>query len=366
MAPQVTVLMPVYNGLAYLKPAIESVLSQTFTDFEFLIVDDASTDESVKCIRSYDDPRIRLVINESNLGQAGSLNEGLQLALGTYIARLDQDDVCLPERLEKQTAFLDGRPDVAIVSTWEHTIDSQGRKVKSWQSILRNYGDFLGTLLVAKCPVWHPSVMFRHQIIVGLGGYDRSFAPADDFDLWSKLAAARYNAAFVPEFLVLQRIHNGRQSVKSETIQLQNTRRSHDNLISAFCSSPEAIKVAELLRLEDKFWSPALSKAQLGDVLHALKDMLANIKASLDLSPEEFDTLKSMVYRRLGPGVAAGHTLVRLPPILFYPLFFSLSPLLIPGVRPFLSSLRSKFSPMRYPGRFIQSGLDRLVNPRAD
>lgn len=366
MPPKVTVLMPVYNGLAYLRPAIESVLNQTFTDFEFLIVDDASTDASVECIRSYTDSRIRLVCNESNLGQADSLNRGLELARGTYIARLDQDDACLPERLQRQADFLDSQPDMAVISTWEYTIDSQGRTVRTWRSSLKNYGAFLGTLLVAKCPIWHPSVMFRHQAVVELGGYDASYAPADDFDLWGKLAMARFNAAFVPEFLVLQRVHGGRQSVTRGTVQLEHTRRSHDKLIGAFCSSSEASLVAMLLRMEDSFWNQCTSKAQLGDVLSALNEMLANIRTSLDLSPQEYATLTGVVYKRLGSGVAMGSKIVNLPPLLFYPVFFSLSPFLIPKVRPFFSSLHGKLPQMRYPGRLIQSGVEKLVNPKPD
>ena len=366
MPPKITVLMPVYDGLAYLRPAIESVLSQTCTDFEFLIVDDASTDASVECIRSYTDSRIRLVCNESNLGQAGSLNKGLELARGAYIARLDQDDVCLPERLQRQADFLDLKPEVSIISTWEYTIDYQGRKVRTWRSSLKNYGAFLGTLLVGKCPIWHPSVMFRQQAVVELGGYDASYAPADDFDLWSKMAMARFNAAFVPEFLVSQRVHGGRQSVTSGTIQLEHTRRSHDKLIAAYCSSPEASLVAMLLRMEDSFWSQCTSKAQLGDVLCALIEMLANIRVSLELSPQEYSTLTGVVYKRLGSGVAVGSKIMNLPPLLFYPVFFSLSPFLIPNVRPFVSSLHSKLTQIRYPGRMIQSGVERLVNPESD
>ena len=107
--------MPVYNGLPYLREAIESVLCQTFTDFEFLIVDDASTDGSTDLIKSYGDSRIRLIRNEHNLGTSGSMNRGIELARSEYIARIDQDDVCLPERLREQLAFIESRPDLAIV-----------------------------------------------------------------------------------------------------------------------------------------------------------------------------------------------------------------------------------------------------------
>jgi len=183
ISPQATVLMTVYNGLPFLPHAIESVLNQTFTDFEFLIIDDASTDGSLSCIRSYGDTRIRLIRNEHNLGQAVSLNKGLRSARGTYIVRLDQDDVCLSDRIEKQVAFLDGKAELGAVCSWEYSIDSHGRKIRNWRRELENYGAFLGYLVIGKCPIWHPSVVLRRQVVVDLGGYDESYAPAEDFDL---------------------------------------------------------------------------------------------------------------------------------------------------------------------------------------
>ena len=115
MKPIVTVLMPVYNGKNYLNEAIESVLCQTLTNFEFLIVDDASTDNSIDLINSYNDSRIKLLKNKNNIGQTASLNKGLEMAQGKYIARFDQDDVCLPKRLEEQVAFFKKNPSISIV-----------------------------------------------------------------------------------------------------------------------------------------------------------------------------------------------------------------------------------------------------------
>ena len=355
MPPRVTVLMPVYNGMAYLREALESVLCQTFTDFEFLIIDDAGTDGSVACIKSYGDSRIRLICNERNIGQARSLNKGLDLARGEFVARLDQDDVCLPKRLETQLRFLESRPDVAVVCSWEHSIDACGRRIRSWRSELNNFGEFLGLLLLGKCPIWHPSIMFRRNVVAELGGYDASFAPAEDFDLWTRLATRRYNAAIVPEFLVLQRVHADRQSIKSGTTQLENMRRAHNNLIQTFCDPGASERVAELLRLEETFWSHPKSKRQLGDVLLALRQMFKNIKSMLGLSPEEFSTLSRVIYRRLGLGVKLGERLLFLPPILFYPIFFGLSPLLIPRVRRLVSTLYAGFHQLQNPRRLMQS-----------
>ena len=355
MPPRVTVLMPVYNGMAYLHEAVESVLCQTFTDFEFLIVDDASTDGSVACIRSYGDSRITLICNEHNIGQARSLNKGLEHARGEFVARLDQDDVCLPKRLERQVSFLEKRSDLATVCAWEHSIDACGRRIRSWRSELNNFGEFLGLLLLGKCPIWHPSIMFRRNVVTELGGYDASYAPAEDFELWARLATRRYNAAIVPEFLVLQRVHGDRQSIKRGSTQLENMRRAHSNLIQTFYDPGASESLAELLRLEETFWSNPKSKRQLGDVLLALKQMLKNIKSALALSPEEFSALSKVIYRRLGLGVKLGEKLLFLPPILFYPIFFGLSPLLIPQVRRLASTLYAGFRQLQNPRRLIQS-----------
>jgi glycosyltransferase involved in cell wall biosynthesis len=160
---KISVLTTVFNGGKYLAEAIESVLNQTWVNFEFIIIDDASTDNSVEIIKSYNDSRIRFFKNEKNIGQTASLNKGLKLAKSDYIARLDQDDVCLPVRLEEQYKYLENNQEVTIISSWEHTIDSSGVRVRSWESSLDNYGVFLGYLLLGLCPVWHPSVMFRKK-----------------------------------------------------------------------------------------------------------------------------------------------------------------------------------------------------------
>lgn len=121
--------MPVYNGGAQLGPVVESVLSQTFGDFELLVLDDASTDGCVAPIDSYGDSRIRLVRNEHNLEQVPTLNRGLREARGEYVARLDQDDRCRPHRLKRQVEQLDREPQFALVGTWMDIVDEQGRLV---------------------------------------------------------------------------------------------------------------------------------------------------------------------------------------------------------------------------------------------
>jgi glycosyltransferase involved in cell wall biosynthesis len=128
--PKVTVFIPVYNREKYVGDAIESILAQTFSDFEILLVDDGSTDHSVDLIRSYTDPRIRLACNEENLGIPKTRNKGVELARGQYMAMLDSDDRAYPHRLEKQVAFLDNHPDYAQVGSWCRMMDAQGHPLK--------------------------------------------------------------------------------------------------------------------------------------------------------------------------------------------------------------------------------------------
>ena len=124
--PRITVLMSVYNGEKYLKEAIDSVLSQTFKDFEVLIINDGSIDKTSKILKTYKDPRIRIINNKKNIGLTKSLNKGLKLARGEYIARMDDDDVSKPNRLEKQFEFMEKNSKYAVVGSFIEIIDSKG------------------------------------------------------------------------------------------------------------------------------------------------------------------------------------------------------------------------------------------------
>ena len=353
MSPRVTVLMTVYNGVSFLREAIRSVLGQTFDDFEFLIIDDASTDESVQLIRSYDDARIRLVLNSPNIGQPASLNKGLENARGEYVARLDQDDACLPDRLQAQVTLLDERADVAIVGTWLYAIDSRGRKIRRWCPRIDNFGAYLGTLALGLCPMWHPSVMYRRKAILELDGYDPTFAPADDYDLWTKVARARLNGAIVPEFLTLQRVHGGRQSIIGSTVQEDETRRSHDRFVREFSDSPQVEELGLLLRLQDGLWNKCPGKDQFVATLEALEEMISNMVRTFDLSSDELSAFRSVLYGRLGPGVRLGPKLAALPASIFYVFVVALSPVLVERLRGPATVLKQRLPELRYPRHFF-------------
>lgn len=346
--PKVTVLMTVYNGLPYLKHAIESTLNQTFTDYEFLIIDDTSTDDSINCILSYIDPRIILIKNEVNIGQTASLNRGLAIAKGEYIARLDQDDVNLPSRLEGQLEMFIKNPQLSIVCSWEHTIDSEGRLVRDWRKEIRDYGVFLGEILLGLCPVWHPSVMFKKEVIQNLGGYDKSYGPAEDYELWSRIAIAGLNAGIVSEFHLLQRVHGNRQSYLQATKQIESTRRAHIKVIKNLLISPYAECTAAILRLEKDPCGQKYTKSHLLEISSHFSLMLKRIKENYTLSEKEYNSLKVTISRRAGNGIFYAKKLEYLPDPLFFFSFYFLSPFLSTRLRFFVSSIIELLHRMRY------------------
>jgi hypothetical protein len=204
--PKVSVVLPVWNAERYLAGAIESVLAQSFADFELLVVDDGSTDASAALIRRYRDRRIRRIENEKNLGVTRSLNVGLELARGHYVARMDADDLCAPERLERQVAFLDAHPEVALVASRARSIDATGAEIGVVDTPAD--GETLRRRLRRSNWIVHGSVMMRAEAVRALGGYDESMERAEDYDLWLRLSE-RHSIAALPDLLYVWRDHGG-------------------------------------------------------------------------------------------------------------------------------------------------------------
>ena len=293
--PRVTVLMTVYNGMPYLPQAVESVLKQTLTHFEFLIIDDASTDGSSERVRSFKDPRIRLVRNEKNLGQAASLNKGLALIPSEFVARLDQDDVCLPERLMSQVDFLKAHPQAAACGSWLTWIDAQGRPLGVTGFPIQNYGSFLGILLGRATPLAHSTVMFRRRIFEPLGGYDESYAPCEDYELWCRIALRRMSVGIVPRPLLQVRLHDRQQSTTRLAVQREQATRAHERLIAAFCEEEWRPDVGELLRMEPGFWDRQRTRCQVRAVCKEVGTLLFRIRVTLGLSQiEDFHVRKRL------------------------------------------------------------------------
>lgn len=206
MTPKVSVVMSVYDGEPFLQEAVESVLNQTFADFEFIIIDDGSSDGTWEILESYGDARIRLVRNEENVGLTRSLNKGLTLARGEYIARHDADDVSIRSRFERQVGVLDKQLDVVLVSGNMDLIDGDG---EVWHQSRRNAspGLIAWLLLFYNYIGGHGAVMFRRQLAVDLGGYSEEFLYSQDHDLWLRLAEVG-DIRIVPDVLVQWRRHD--------------------------------------------------------------------------------------------------------------------------------------------------------------
>lgn len=200
-APEVTVLMGVYNGVAHIKQAMRSVLDQTFTNFELLIIDDGSSDRSVEAIEktAQYDARIRLLRSNANQGLGYALSRGMQEARGQLVARMDADDISVPERLRKQVDYLLAHPDTDVVGSFALDIDEQGQPLRerrvptSHQRIVE---------LIWTCPLIHPTVMFRRQAVIDAGSYSATVRRRQDYELWFRCVHAGLRFANIPEPLV--------------------------------------------------------------------------------------------------------------------------------------------------------------------
>lgn len=215
---QITVLMPVYNASLFLKEAIQSILDQTFKDFEFIIINDGSSDNSLQIIESFKDPRIKLVNNERNLGIIKTRNKGLQLAKGKYIANMDADDISLPTRLEKQFAFLENNPDVAILGSKLVLIDGNNYEIGIWPE---DYGvvsdqDISETLPVVNC-VGQPTVMMRRDVVTSIM-YNDLYIHNEDWGLWLDVLALNYRISKLPDVLLRYRQHNASTTVTTNKL----------------------------------------------------------------------------------------------------------------------------------------------------
>jgi glycosyltransferase involved in cell wall biosynthesis len=186
--PTVTVVMSVYNGEKYLRDSIDSILGQTFKDFEFIIIDDGSTDNTHKILKSYKDPRIVLIARE-NKGLVASLNEGIGKAKGKYVARQDADDLSHPERLERQYKYISTHKDVAVSATYIMEINLSGKEHNQRRVMSNEISNgFLETSMLSFNPIAHGSVMFDKQLFNKAGGYLENYWPAEDYELWSRMS----------------------------------------------------------------------------------------------------------------------------------------------------------------------------------
>lgn len=248
-SPVLSVVLPVYNGLPYLRQAVESVLTQSFGNFELIVINDGSSDGSQELLESFDDARLRIVQQE-NRGLAATLNIGIAQARGRYLARQDQDDICLPGRFEKQVDFLDANMDVMLLGTaaeiWEghsrtervmcHAIDGQALK---FGLLFNNY--FI-----------HSSVMLRRSVFERVGGYseDKARQPPEDYELWSRIAR-EFNVGNLPDVLLVYREVSNSMSRTGDRPFVKNLVQICAENVAFACgvpvNSPEVLGLANLL-----------------------------------------------------------------------------------------------------------------------
>ena len=200
----VSVLLPVYNAGDTLAQAIKSILNQTLPDFELLIIDDASTDDSAVVIRQYasQDSRIKPIFHNVNQGLTATLNEGLNLAQSDYVARMDQDDESLPNRLQVQWDYLQAHPDIVVAGSFVYHMGTQPEYDRLVELPIEN-SQIQETLKQYNC-LYHPSVMMRRNPILAIGGYRPEFKNAEDYDLWLRVSKV-YQLANIPQPLLRYR-----------------------------------------------------------------------------------------------------------------------------------------------------------------
>lgn len=218
MIPRISVIMSVYNAERHLADAIRSILNQTFTDFEFLIVDDGSRDSSAAIMDAFavSDPRIR-VIRQENRGLIVSLNRMLDEARAPLVARMDADDISLPTRFERQIAFLSEHTDHGVVGTNTHELDEDGTVFECSDLHPLDHPS-IATAMEHRSPICHPSVLMRREAILAAGGYRPPYVHCEDYDLWLRLLD-RTRLANLPDRLLLYRRSPGQVSAQHEIDQ---------------------------------------------------------------------------------------------------------------------------------------------------
>lgn len=309
--PTVTVIMSVYNQELYVEESIDSILAQTYTDFELLIIDDGSTDTSDRLVRQYDDPRIRYLQNGENLGIVATSNRGLAEAMGKYIARLDSDDIAHKDRLRLQVDFLEANPDIDFLASYYQTLESRPRTVRA-PTDPREIAD---TLMVGNC-FGHSTVMYRRERFAEKGlVYPNVGGGAEDYAFYL-ICAPHVRMATLPEVLVYYRVHESQISQVQNDLQTQyanEERRAYvEHLLGRSMSSDEAlvhdrfcskqVLTADELRAS-AVWIEELARVRPGGsdaLMQALRNEFR--RSARERGPGVFTTYLRIGYRpRFGP-----------------------------------------------------------------
>lgn len=218
-APKISLIMSVYNGEDYLAEAIDSVLAQTFSDFELIVINDCSTDSTEEILKGYEkkDSRVKVHTNEVNLRLPSSLNKAISFAKGKYIARMDADDICLPDRLEKQFAFMENNPHISLSSCRFMTI--KNGNISSGGCGGKDDNETVKALLLVTNPILHPGIIAKAEVIRELG-YDKNFTCTEDMELWTRFVMAGHKVEIMNEYLMIYRLHD--KQITTTTLEKQH------------------------------------------------------------------------------------------------------------------------------------------------
>ena len=225
--PKVAVVMPVYNAEKYLVQAMESVLNQTYKDFEIIAVNDASTDKSLEILSSFanKDKRVRIFSNKENLGVTKTLNYGVLMSRSEYVARMDADDIAHPDRFALQVDFLDKKKDIFVVGSCFNSVSEDLSRI-IWRNDVEKDPEEIAKVLLQRCCVGHPTVMMRRRVFEVLGGYSEKpeHHTIEDYEFWLRVSK-KFKIANLPQFLLTHRVHDQQVSSRISDIQKKNTER---------------------------------------------------------------------------------------------------------------------------------------------
>lgn len=280
--------MSVYNGEKYLAEAVDSMLNQTYTSFEFIIVDDASTDSTPEILARFaeGDDRIMVCRNDVNLGLTKSLNKGLAIAAGEYVVRMDADDVSLPQRLEKQVGFLDSHPEAVLVTGWIQSIDAEGNYLNRLEKEVEP--DMVNWFLMFYNYIGgHGQAAFRRSTVMDVGCYDEKLRYSQDYELWTRICA-KGELHLIPEVMILYRRHENNISVLHDEDQEQCSLQVSRAMMSRIMEEPpEKDAVASLRR----FWQWEFESAEFMTKNHAA---FCSILAAFDTACAGDNTTKRL------------------------------------------------------------------------
>ena len=303
MTPKISVILPVFNAQIYLRESIESILSQSFTNFELIIINDGSTDQSLEIIQSYTDERIKL-INQANAGLPISLNRAIAIAKGQYLARQDADDISLPTRLAEQAAYLDEHPACALLGSWANILEDNSPTDRTLQHPHLN-GDIALKILFFNCFV-HSSVMIRKSVLEKSGLYpeERDKFPPEDYDLWLRISKD-FEVANIPKALLQYRelpnsISRTKLQIMQERAELMSLNSIKEILRSTFAEAD----IADLIKGMTSQTLPAKQSKQRLHVqmLNALaehkKKLFPQSTAQIELSLLDCQAILARSYQK--------------------------------------------------------------------